>query len=175
MAQMWLNMYNYVIIPLIIRNTGPLQCLPSLRYNQSTINHQKPTPRDFMMWSLYGQLSWVLKSTEISAALLLTNMLKEVFATCSLSLLLSDSVLLFCRSAVRLFVAAAITWGLNFTYALCSHSILPIHETKQLFEHNFQCSGTVNRMRNNGNYLYTLTSLYQLWPALNRVFLIKWL
>ena len=92
---MWLNMYNYVIIPLVIRNTGPLQCLPILRYNQSTINHQKPTPRDFMVWSLYGQLSWVLKSTEISAALLLTNMLKEVFATCSLSLLLSDSVLLF--------------------------------------------------------------------------------
>ena len=48
-----------------------------------------------------------MKSTEISAALLLTNMLKEVFATCSLNLLLSDSVLLFCRSAVRLFVAAA--------------------------------------------------------------------
>ena len=40
-----------------------------------------------------------------------------------------------------------------FAYAL--------NKTKQLFEHNFQCSWTVNRMRNDGNYLYTLTSLNQ--------------
>ena len=52
-------------------------------------------------------------------------------------------------------------YGLNFSYALCSYSILHIHETKQLFEHNSQCSGTVNRMGNNGYYLYTLTSLNQ--------------
>ena len=55
--------------------------------------------------------------------------------------------------------------NMRLKFYLCTLQLFyfayPWNKTKQLFEHNFQCSGTVNRMRNNGNYLYTLTSLNQ--------------